>query len=315
MINKHRVLSTGTLVSIVLAIALALPAQHSQSVERPYSILISNDDGIQAPGIKALFERVKMLGEVTIAAPAANQSAVGHALTFGSPISVESWESEGGRWFAIAASPATCVRLALTTLLPQLPDIVISGINKGENAGVVSFSSGTVACAREAAYRGIAALAVSLQEGAHMDYIGAADFVARLIHEIREKSLPPGTFLNVNFPGLPSDQIKGVLVTRQDRRPPDEHYVRKAIQDQKAEYWSVYRPLTGGERGSDTWALTQGYISITPMTIDQTRSAGLEGLRAWDLMKLEKEVPQPEYDFGLNHAKVRPGKGVKFMGR
>ncbi len=293
--NKPRILSVGTL-TFVLALAFALPAQHSQSVERPYRILISNDDGIQAPGIKALFERLKMQGEVTVAAPPANQSGVGHALTFGGPIAVESWENDGGRWFAIAASPATCVRLALTTLLPQLPDIVISGINKGENAGVISFSSGTVACAREAAYRGIAALAVSLQEGARMDYVGAADFIARLTIEIREKGLPAGTFLNVNFPGLPSDQIKGVLVTRQDRRPPDEHYARKAAQDKKAEYWSVFRPLTGGDKDSDTWALTQGYISITPMAIDQTRAAGLDHLRTWDL-------------------KIRPGTGAKSMGR
>ena len=290
MISIRRFLSRHILV-IALAIVLTVPAQRALSVQQPYRILISNDDGIQAPGIKALFDKLKELGEVTVAAPSANQTGVGHALTFGGPIAVESWESESGRWFTIAASPATCVRLALTTLLPQLPDIVVSGINKGENAGVVAFSSGTVACAREAAYRGIPALAVSLEEGTRMDYAGAADFIARLVLETREKGLRPGTFLNVNFPGRPSDQIKGVLVTRQDRRPPDEHYAKKIPQEPKTEYWSVYRPLTGGDKDSDTWALTQGYISITPMTIDQTRSAGRDSLRTWDILKLEKEVP------------------------
>lgn len=290
MISIRRFLSRHILV-IALAIVLTVPAQRALSVQQPYRILISNDDGIQAPGIKALFDKLKELGEVTVAAPSANQTGVGHALTFGRPIAVESWESESGRWFAIAASPATCVRLALTTLLPQLPDIVVSGINKGENAGVVAFSSGTVACAREAAYRGIPALAVSLEEGTRMDYAGAADFIARLVLETREKGLRPGTFLNVNFPGRPSDQIKGVLVTRQDRRPPDEHYAKKTTQEPKTEYWSIYRPLTGGDKDSDTWALTQGYISITPMTIDQTRSAGRDSLRTWDILKLEKEVP------------------------
>ena len=290
MISIRRFLSRHILV-IALAIVLTVPAQRALSVQQPYRILISNDDGIQAPGIKALFDKLKELGEVTVAAPSANQTGVGHALTFGRPIAVESWESESGRWFTIAASPATCVRLALTTLLPQLPDIVVSGINKGENAGVVAFSSGTVACAREAAYRGIPALAVSLEEGARMDYAGAADFIARLVLETREKGLRPGTFLNVNFPGRPSDQIKGVLVTRQDRRPPDEHYAKKTTQEPKTEYWSIYRPLTGGDKDSDTWALTQGYISITPMTIDQTRSAGRDSLRTWDILKLEKEVP------------------------
>lgn len=124
-----------------------------------------------------------------------------------------------------------------------------------------------------------------------MDYAGAADFIARLVLEVKEKGLPPGTFLNVNFPGRPSDQIKGVLVTRQDRRPPDEHYARRTAQGPKAEYWSIYRPLTGGHSDSDTRALTQGYISVTPMTIDQTRSAGVDSLRAWDILKPEKKTP------------------------
>jgi 5'-nucleotidase len=286
-----RALLTQRILIITLAIGLAIPAKGALFIQRPFRILISNDDGVKAPGIKALFDRLKELGVVTVAAPSANQSGVGHALTFGGPIVVESWESDGLRWFSISASPATCVRLALTSLLPQIPDIVVSGINKGENAGVIAFSSGTVACAREAAYRGLPALAVSLEEGDQMDYAGAADFTARLILEIREKGLPPGTFFNVNFPGRPSDQIKGVLVTRQDRRPPDEHYARRAAQEKKIEYWSVFRPLTGGTTDSDTWALSQGFISITPMTIDQTRSAGFESLRAWDIMKPEKKVP------------------------
>jgi 5'-nucleotidase len=290
MMNTRRIVFRHILI-LALAVLFAVPARASLSAQQPCRILISNDDGYEAPGIKALFDRLKDLGEVVVAAPAANQSGVGHALTFGGPIAVKSWESEGSRWFAIAAAPATCVRLALTTLLPQLPDIVVSGINKGGNASVIAFSSGTVACAREAAYRGIPALAASLEEGAQMDYPGAADFIARLVLEVREKGLPPGTFLNVNFPGRPADQIKGVLLTRQDRRPPDEHYAKKNAQEPKVEYWSVYRPLTGGQKDSDTWALTQGYISITPMSTDQTRSAGFKDLSTWSILRPDKEAP------------------------
>ena len=289
MITRLRIPSSFILI-IALALFLAAPAWSVLSVQRPYRILISNDDGIQAPGIKVLFERLKKLGEVTVAAPAVNQSGVGHALTFGVPIGVESWEAGGGIWFAVAASPATCVRMALTTLVAQLPDIVVSGINKGENTGVGGFSSGTVACAREAAYRGIPALAASLEEEDQMDYAGAADFIARLVLEVKEKGLPPGTFLNVNFPGRPSDQISGVLVTRQDRRPPDEHYARKITGEPKNEYWSVFRPLTGGGNDTDTWALSRGYISITPMTIDQTRSPGLDSLRSWHILNPDKKA-------------------------
>jgi 5'-nucleotidase len=263
-------------------------SQSTFPAQQPYRILISNDDGFQAPGIKALFDRLKSLGEVTVAAPAANQSGVGHALTFGRPMAVESWETDGSRWFAIAATPATCVRMALTSLLPQLPDVVVSGINKGENAGVVTFSSGTVACAREAAYRDIPAIAVSLEEGAQMDYAAAAEFTARLLLEVRKRGLPRGTYLNVNFPARPSDQIKGVLVTRQDKRPADEHYAKKTSPEGKTEYWSVYRPLTGGDKDSDTWALTQGYISITPLSIDQTLPGLGVALRKWDIVKSKK---------------------------
>lgn len=293
MTGRRRILFS-CLLAVASVLVLAFFMQGAVNGDRPYRILISNDDGIKAPGIAVLFERLKGMGEVTVAAPSGNQSGIGHALTFGRPIAVESWESEESRWFAVTASPATCVRLALTTLLSHFPDIVVSGINKGANAGVIAYSSGTVACAREAAYRGIPALALSLEEGDPMDYAGAADFAARLILEVKEKGLPPGTFLNVNFPGLPSDQIKGVLVTRQDRRPPDEHYAMKAAPDGKGEYWSVYRPLSGGKGESDTRALSRGYISITPMTIDQTRTAGLESLRAWDILKPGRKTKEQE---------------------
>ena len=253
--------------------------------QQPYRILISNDDGYQAPGIRALVEKLRPLGEVTVAAPAANQTGVGHALTFGRPIDVKSWEEDGCRWFAIAATPAVCVRMALTSLLPQLPDVVVSGINKGENTGVITFSSGTVSCAREAAYRNIPGIAVSLEEGPQMDYAAAAEFAARLLLEVCQRGLPAGTYLNVNFPARPADKIKGVLVTRQDTRPADEHYAKRTSPEGKEEYWSVYRPLTGGKEDTDTWAFTQGYISITPMTIDQTLTKLGAALREWDIVK------------------------------
>ena len=275
------------LVAALVFLILGAPLNASPA-QQPYRILISNDDGYRAPGIQALFDRLKSLGEVTVAAPASNQTGVGHALSFGKPIAVESWETGGSRWFAIDATPATCVRMALASLLPQLPDIVVSGINKGENTGVVTFSSGTVSGAREAAYRDIPAIAVSLENGPQMDYAAAAEFTARLLLEVKERGLPAGTYLNVNFPARPADQIKGVLVTRQDKRPPDEHYAKKTSPEGKTEYWSVYRPLTGGEKDTDTWAFTWGYISITPMAVDQTLPGLGDALRKWDIVKPKK---------------------------
>ncbi len=287
MLKQAEFRPARVLISL-LFFALVFSTRIPFFAQQPYRILISNDDGYQAPGIKALFDKLKSLGEVTVAAPAANQSLVGHSLTFGRPIDVKSWENEGCRWFAIAATPAACVRMALTSLLPQLPDVVVSGINKGENTGVVTFSSGTVSCAREAAFRDIPAIAVSLEEGPQMDYAAAAEFTARLLLEVRKRGLPAGTYLNVNFPARPSDQIKEVLVTRQDKRPADEHYAKKTSPEGKEEYWSVYRPLTGGEIHTDTWAFTQGYISITPMTIDQTQTGLGDALREWDIIKVKK---------------------------
>jgi 5'/3'-nucleotidase len=284
----HGRFKPGLYLFITFVLAVTSPLPSASPAQQPYRILISNDDGYKAPGIKALFDRLKPLGEVTVAAPATNQTLVGHGITYGREISIESWETEGGRWFAITATPATCVRIALTSLLPQLPDIVVSGINKGENTGVITFSSGTVSCAREAAYRDIPAIAVSLEEGPQMDYAAAAEFTARLVAEVRERGLPPGLYLNVNFPARPADQIKGVLVTRQDKRPPDEHYAKKTSPEGKTEYWSVYRPLTGGEKDTDTWAFTEAYISITPMTTDQTLPGMGDVLRKWDIVKWKK---------------------------
>lgn len=118
-------------------------------------------------------------------------------------------ERKGSKWYAIKALPATCVRLALESLLAEKPDLVVSGINRGENLGVVSFYSATVACSREAAIKGIPAVAVSLESGKTMDYAPAADFIVSLVREMKEKRLKPGVFLNVNVPNLPEDKIKG----------------------------------------------------------------------------------------------------------
>jgi 5'-nucleotidase len=253
--------------------------------ENKVRILISNDDGYQDPGLKALVARLAPLAELVVAAPSVNQSGVGHGMTFKEPFAVESWTSEGNRWFSIAALPATCVRIALTSLLDRPPDIVIAGINRGENLGVVTFSSGTVACAREAAFRGIPGVSVNLQRGAVMDYEGTADLVATLVEELGVKRLAAGTYLNVNYPALPRDQIKGVLITRQDTRPPDERYEKITAPDGKIFYQSRWEPLKNGNPDTDTAALDRGFISVTPLQIDQTRPSELETLRSWRCMK------------------------------
>ena len=248
-------------------------------------ILLSNDDGYQHPGIRALAGKLAPLAEVVVSAPAVNQSGVGHTTTFKEPIPVESWTDGSVRWHAVSAAPATCVRLALETLMEKRPDVVIAGVNSGENVGVVTFSSGTLACARDAAFRGVPAIAVNMERGKFMDYDGAADFVVKMLKDLREKGLPAGTFLNVNYPALPSDRIKGVLITRQDRRAPDERYEKIISPQGKVSYRSHWKPLRDGRRDTDTWALSHGYISVTPLQIEQTDPGELKKLRSWKSLK------------------------------
>lgn len=197
----------------------------SASLAHPHgrlAILLSNDDGFQDPGLKVLVSKLATLGDIIVAAPAVNQSGVAHSTTFKEPIPVESWTDGDIRWHVISAMPATCVRLGLASFLDKPPDIVIAGVNRGENVGIMTFSSGTLACAGEAALHGVPGISINLECGKVMDYDGAADFVADLVRDFSQNRLPANTYLNVNYPAPRGDQIKGALVTRLDMRPPAE---------------------------------------------------------------------------------------------
>jgi 5'-nucleotidase len=258
-----------------------------QALGQPSSkILLCNDDGIDAPGIAVLFEKFLPIGSVTVAAPVRNFSGSSHAITTQEIILVEESVKKGAKWFAINATPATCVRLALECLLPEKPDIVISGINKGDNVGVVTFYSATVSCAREAAFLRIPAIAVSLEVGEKMDYEFAADFIVELAKEMKGKGLKGDTFLNVNFPALPKNLIKGVLVTRQDLRASFEYYDKRINLKGQIYFWPLYKPLDQGtQEMTDVWALKNGFISITPFQFDQTDVSKLKDLEAWKFTK------------------------------
>jgi len=262
------------LALVAVISSLALPQERLR-------ILLSNDDGYQHPGLRALVDRLAQENEVVVSAPAVNQSGVGHATTFREPIPVESWTDGNIRWHAVSASPATCVRLALEAFLKEPPDVVIAGVNSGENVGLVTYSSGTIACARDAAFRGLPAISVNIERGKVMDYAGAAEFVAGLLQDLRSKGLRAGTYLNINYPALPRDMVKGVLITRQDTRPPHEHYEMIVSPQGRVSYRSIWEPLRDGPRDTDTWALSHGYVSVTPLQIDQTHPGQLKELRSW----------------------------------
>jgi 5'-nucleotidase len=243
-------------------------------------ILISNDDGVDAPGIEALCNALSAVADVTVAGPSQNRSGVGHGMDFNKPILVRSYEKNGIPWYSVDALPGTCVRLGLRALVREKPDLVVSGINRGENTGTVVYYSGTVACAREAAIQGIPAIAVSLENGPEMDYRAAASFVVELVREVSAKRLlKPGEFLNVNYPAMPKDRIKGILLTRQDLRPELEIYEKRSGPSGQLYYWPFFTESGPGDPKADIWALRNGFISITPMGRDETDERIFPGLK------------------------------------
>ncbi len=252
----------------------------------PLKILVTNDDGIDAPGILALAEALMPLGTVTVAASRENRSGVSHGVTSDRAIAVTESEKQGMKWFAIDALPATCLRLALESLLPNKPDIVISGINKGENLGTVTFYSATVAGAREAAFLGIPSIAVHLAAGKGTDYKVAAGIMADIVRAVGKDGIPKGTFLNINVPALARDKIKGVRIARQDTRAPIEFFEKTVSSEGATEYkpsWKHHEPA--GE-DTDIWAARNGYVSISVFGFDQSAAAGATARKS--LVRLEK---------------------------
>lgn len=278
---------TRKIVFVLLLFCFVIPAAAQQAAAPPassFTILLTNDDGYDAPGLKALIEAFRTAGDLYVSAPAVEQSGKGHSIiTTREPIFVsERKQPSGVTWYAIDGPPATSVRLAIDALLPRRPDIVISGINRGDNLGIASvYLSGTVGAAREAALAGIPAIAVSMAGNKDEDYAATAAYMRKLVEQLREGNLLlPGFFLNVNAPG---GEHKGVLLTRLSRIPGKEKFERRESPGRRIYFWSAYRPPEKGdthEEGTDTWAFLHGYISVTPMVLDATDTKAFEGLRA-----------------------------------
>ena len=241
---------------------------------------MTNDDGIEAPGIRTLAERLREVGEVTVVAPAREMSAVSHALTIHEPLR---FEHVGPRTFRVEGTPADCVNLAVVKLFPKPPDVVVSGINRGANVGDDIAYSGTVAGAREAAMLGVPSMAVSLaSKDPGADYSHAAAFAAQLLPVLAtKKEWSRRTFLNVN---VPDAKVKGVRVTSQGRRPSWTKVEERIDPASRIYYW-VKQGFTKVEREalSDISALRDSYISITPLQFDFTAYSVLEELESWDL--------------------------------
>ena len=269
---------------VVLVLALLLPwrpaVAQDAAAGSDFTILVVNDDGYVAPGLRILVDSLVPIAHVVVAAPRRQQSGTGHGVSFLDPIRVDLFGNQYGiNWYAIDARPATVVALALSSLMDSLPDLVISGINTGENIGATTFLSGTVAGARHAKFFGLPAMAVSMGVGSTQDYALAAGFVRRLVESLRaEGRLTPDLYLNVNVPANSSKPIKGVRVVRQSLRGGTDGFDRRVSPRGQDYFWSTWSPALDDVEGTDLHAFEEGYITITPLTIDQTDRGRMEEL-------------------------------------
>lgn len=258
----------------------------------PMNLLLTNDDGIRAPGLAALYRRFSVNHSVTVVAPDRERSAVGHGITFNEPLRMETVPLGGVAYgYAVSGKPADCVKIALHEILESPPDVVISGINAGANTGVNINYSGTVAAAREAALYGIPAIAVSREWHEKIDYTEAARFTEDLAHHVARNGLPFGTLLNLNFPKRPMHEVVDVRVCRQGVYKLDGDCYEKRFDPRNRPYhWLNADVLAcGDDLNVDQNALANGYITITPIRCDMTDEAMLETLSRWEVEALGRE--------------------------
>ncbi len=251
-------------------------------------ILLTNDDGIHAPGLAALSQALTSEHELLIVAPEAEMSAVGHAITLTSPLRVRETYKNGTFFgYAVTGTPADCVKIAVQELIEEAPDIILSGINLGANVGVNILYSGTVSAATEGAFLGVPSAAISLATLRRPDFTFAAQFSRKLIPFIMECQLRDGTALNVNIPALPPHKIKGVCLTRQDLSRFKERFEKRNDPRGMVYYWLAGEKIVEeGIPDNDLTALRAGKITITPIHYDLTCESELERLRQLSLPSL-----------------------------
>ena len=244
-------------------------------------ILVCNDDGIHAAGINALVKVLEPFGEVTVMAPLTEQSATSHALTMHHPLRIQ---KIADRRFGVEGTPTDCVLLAVKELLDQKPDLVVSGINQGPNMGEDVIYSGTVAAAMEGAILGIPSMAVSLASWTFSEFEGAGKTAANLTRILLERDLPDRFLVNVNVPPIPVSEIRGVRITRLGNREYNDSFIKQTDPRGRDYYW-----IGGGDpswtpsTNSDFNAVSENYVSVTPLLMDLTDDRQIGFLKTLDL--------------------------------
>ena len=254
-------------------------------------ILVTNDDGVNAPGLLSLSEAMSQVGGVTVLAPDHNWSASGHVKTMHRPLRVKDVKLANGKIAqATDGAPSDCVALALLGFVQQKIDVVVSGINPNANLGHDVTYSGTVTAAMEAAIWGLPGIAVSLDSPENhlgtLDYVPAARIASEVVMRVIKYGLPKDILLNVNVPYLPYDEIKGFRVTRQGLRVYRDQLDRRLDPRGKPYYWIGGESPTGvPEEGTDIGSLAEGYVSITPLQLDMTAYQSIDNLHSWNFQE------------------------------
>ena len=274
------------LLALLLSACLLTPAGAQQfSQPPPYRILVTNDDGVRAPGLAAIAQILQLIGTPIIVAPSENQSGKGHSIITTEPVFREDLTLPSGLGaIGLTATPASTINIALRNIVMPRPDIVIAGINRGHNLGLSAYLSGTVGAAREAAAHGVPAIAASLPASASAaDLVFAAEEVFGVARRVKQYGLAPNTFLNVNVPRAdPAGGYKGYMVTTQARvRGGEQRFAEMQHPAGRTVYWSVYTETnTPQPEGTDIWAIENGYTSVTPMRVGEFEQGEMETLRA-----------------------------------
>jgi 5'-nucleotidase len=248
-------------------------------------ILVTNDDGVDAPGLLALNQALREVADTTVFAPSHNWSASGHVKTMHKPLRVgETHLADNTPALITSGAPSDCVALAFMGVVERPIDMVVSGINRGPNLGHDVTYSGTVTAAMEGAIAGVPAVAVSLGTYEEADFTFAARVAARLAHELIERGLPSETLLNVNVPAVPEEEIAGIMVTRMGLRIYYDELIRRIDPKGRPYYW-IGGQEPGGvlEEGTDLWAVANNYVSVTPLQLDLTAHQLVEQVKAWKL--------------------------------
>lgn len=251
-------------------------------MERPL-ILVTNDDGITAPGIRALISVMNEIGEVYVVAPDSPQSGMGHAITLDSTLKCNPVTIDGGtqKEMSCSGTPADCVKIAIDKILPRHPDICVSGINHGSNASINVIYSGTMSAAVEAGLEGIPAVGFSLLDPSWTaDFETAKPYIKKIVEQVLQNGLPHGVVLNVNIPA--TKDIKGIQPVRQCKGRWEEEYIERQDPRGRNYYWLTGTFVNMDEStDNDEYALSQNYISLVPIQCDLTAYKALESIKNW----------------------------------